>query len=131
MARELTAAGVGAIFALPIRVGPVSFGSLDLHRLEPGPLSTKQMTDTLRTVDRAGELLLAAAGERLDELLPPTTYRMVVHQAVGMAMVQLDVNVEDAMLRLRATAYAEGRSITELAADIVARRRRLSEEGTS
>lgn len=108
MARELTAVGVGAIFALPIRVGAMSFGSLDLHRLEPGPLSTRQMTDTLRSADRAGRILLSAAGEDLDQLLPPTTYRMVVHQAVGMVMVQLDVGVEDAMLRLRATAYAEG-----------------------
>ncbi|MDU0313201.1 GAF and ANTAR domain-containing protein [Phycicoccus sp. M110.8] len=130
MARELTTAGVRAIFALPIRVGAVSFGSLDLHRLEPGPLSTRQMTETLRTVDRASELLLSAAGEHLEELLPATTYRMVVHQAVGMVMVQLDVGVEDAMLRLRAAAYAEGQSITELAADIVARRRRLAEEGS-
>ena len=80
-------------------------------------------------IDRAGELLLSAAGEHLEQLLPATTYRMVVHQAVGMAMVQLGVDVEDAMLRLRATAYAEGQSITELAADIVARRRRLTQEG--
>jgi hypothetical protein len=127
MADELTAAGVQAIFALPIRVGPVSFGSLDLHRLEPGPLSTRQMTDTLRTVDRAGELLLSAAGKYLEQLMPPTTYRMVVHQAVGMVMVQLDVGVEDALLRLRAAAYAGGQSITELAADVVSRRRRLAE----
>ena len=130
MATELTTAGVQAIFALPIRVGAVSFGSLDLHRLRPGPLSPRQMVETLRTVDRASELLLSSAGEHLEELLPPRTYRMVVHQAVGMVMVQLDVGVEDAMLRLRAAAYAEGQSITDLAADIVARRRRLAEEGS-
>ena len=35
------------------------------------------------------------------------TYRMVVHQAAGMAMMQLDTTIEEALLRLRATAYAE------------------------
>ena len=53
---------------------------------------------------------------------------MVVHSAAGMAMVQLDTTIEEALLRMRATAYAEAIPIIELAADLVSRRRRLSKE---
>ena len=128
MGPELAASGVAAIFALPIRVGTLSLGCLDLHRTSPGPLTSRQLADTLRTVDLAGELLITFVPDGLDDLLPRATYRMVVHQAAGMAMVQLDVGLAEAMLRLRAAAYAEERSINDLAADIVARRRTLSEE---
>ena len=40
----------------------------------------------------------------------------------------VDVSLTEAVLRLRAIAYAEDRSINDLAADIVSRRRRLSKE---
>jgi hypothetical protein len=38
---------------------------------------------------------------------------------------QLDVSVEDALVRLRAYAYAEGRPIGDVARDVVERRLRL------
>ena len=53
---------------------------------------------------------------------------MTVHQAAGMVMVQLDVPIDQALLRMRAIAYAEGQTVDELADAIVARHRRLSKE---
>ena len=55
---------------------------------------------------------------------------MRVHQAAGMVMMQLDVPIDQALLRMRATAYAEGLTVDELADAIVERRRRLSKEET-
>jgi hypothetical protein len=55
------------------------------------------------------------------------SYREEVHQAAGMVSVQLGVSVAEAMVRLRAHAYAEDRSLTEVAGDVVARRLRLDE----
>ena len=127
LAMELVEAGVGAIFAFPLRIGAVSLGTLDLHRHTPGELSDKQLAMALQTVDHASAVLLAVTAQALDSP-PETTYRMVVHQAAGMAMVQLDTTIEEALLRMRATAYAEAISINELAADLVSRRRRLSKE---
>ena len=53
----------------------------------------------------------------LDGALAP---RLEVYQAQGMVMVDLGVGVDEAMARLRAHAYAEGRPIAAVARDIVA-----------
>ncbi len=127
LAKELAEAGVGAIFAFPLRIGAVSLGTMDLHRRTPGELSDEQLGMALNTVDRAASVLLAVTAQTLDGP-PETTYRMVVHQAAGMAMMQLDTTIEEALLRMRAIAYAEALPINELAADLVSRRRRLSKE---
>ena len=48
-----------------------------------------------------------------------------VYQAQGMVMVELGVTLEVALARMRAVAFADGISLQELAADIVAGRRSL------
>jgi hypothetical protein len=53
---------------------------------------------------------------------------MVVHQAAGMVMAQTGTNITSALARLRATAFGEGILIQDLAADVVAGRRRFSKE---
>jgi AmiR/NasT family two-component response regulator len=45
-----------------------------------------------------------------------------------MVMMQMDLSIEEALLVLRATAYAEGTSINELAAALVDGRRRFARE---
>ncbi len=44
-----------------------------------------------------------------------------VHQASGMISEQLGIGIADALVRLRAHAYAEGRPVNVVAADVVAR----------
>jgi hypothetical protein len=126
--REASTAGVEAVFAFPIRMGATLLGTLDLHRSTPGDLSQRQLGAALATVDSAAWLLLSLSSGGLDGAGEETTYRMLVHQAAGMAMMQLDSTIDEALLRLRAIAYAEGRPINDLAADIVSTRRRLSKE---
>ena len=53
-------------------------------------------------------------------------YRAEIDQATGMVSVQIGVNVDVAFLRLRAYAYAEDRSLTDVCRDVVARRLRFS-----
>jgi AmiR/NasT family two-component response regulator len=53
------------------------------------------------------------------------TERTVVYQAMGMIAVQLSVGLEEAIAVLRARAYAAGRPVCEVAADVVARRFRF------
>jgi AmiR/NasT family two-component response regulator len=55
-------------------------------------------------------------------------HRAVVHQAAGMVMIQLDVTIDEALLVLRSTAYAEGIPINELATEVVDGRRRITKE---
>ncbi|GHD39393.1 ANTAR domain-containing protein [Streptomyces galbus] len=45
-----------------------------------------------------------------------------VHQAVGMVMAQLGVAADEALARLRARAFAQGRTLMDAAHDLVGRR---------
>ena len=126
--REASVAGVGAIFAFPIMLGETLLGTLDLHRTTSGGLSPQQLSAARATVETAAWMMIALTSDAFNDAVPETTYRMVVHQAAGMVMMQLDNTIEEALLRLRAIAYAEDRPLHDLAADIVSRRRRLSRE---
>ena len=64
----------------------------------------------------------APAGAFATELEQGSDFRFVVHQASGMVSGQLEVSVAEALIRLRASAFAQNRSVTDLAEDVVARR---------
>ena len=120
--------GVRAVYAFPIRIGAITLGTLDLFRRDAGPLGDKELAVALLSVDALGMALLDyETYQQGEDLLSP---QMVVHQAAGVAMVQLDSSIEEAMLRLRATAFAEGISINTVAADIVHGRRQFTKERT-
>ena len=52
-------------------------------------------------------------------------HRAVVHQATGMISAQLAVELTDALARMRSVAFSSGRSIYDVAADVVSRRIRV------
>ncbi len=54
--------------------------------------------------------------------------RAEVSQATGMLVAQLEVDPAEALMRLRAHAYATGRSATDVARDILDRRLRLDSD---
>ncbi len=127
--------GARAVFALPLHLGAIRLGALDLYRRRPGSLTSAQLADALVYADTAGMLLLdgaAAAGGRSGERdRPPDDLGAadaVVHQATGMLIVQLGVDAQTALLRLRAQAYAQGRPLTEVARAVVERRLRLQRD---
>jgi hypothetical protein len=125
--QEAARAGVRAIFAFPIQVGAVSLGAMDLYRRTPGSMTRPQLSSALSSVDAVGWAVLdTSAVQGVDGNAGSTS--MIVHQAAGMAMVQLGCSIDDALVRLRATAFGEGVPITRLAADIVHGRRRLTKE---
>jgi hypothetical protein len=125
--------GARAVFALPLQVGAIRLGVLDLYRTRPGPLSQHELADALAFADTAGMLLLdAAAGTQPDtaELAwqrdDPTAQQVQVHQATGMILVQLGITAEAAFARLRAHAYAHDRRLGDVARDVVERRLRFN-----
>lgn len=123
---EALSAGIRGILALPIRIGAIDLGSMDLYYRRPRTLSSAEMSAVLLTVDAIGARLLDLDGHRADEAASP--YDLSVHQAAGMMKVQLATTIEDAMVRLRAAAYAEGVPVNTLAAEVVQGRRRFSKE---
>lgn len=124
------AAGARAVFGFPLRVGAVRLGALNVYRDRRGPLSDDQHADALVMADVAAEAVLllqahAPPGELAAELEAGADFRYVVHQAAGMVAAQLDVTVAEALIRLRAYAFGNGRPLTDIAAAIVARTLRL------
>jgi hypothetical protein len=125
-----TRAGVRAVFALPLRIGAIRLGVLDLYRAEPGGLDAEQLADALVLADTMGALLLdeaAGSRHRADGSWPEHAgaQHPVVHQATGMVLVQLGVTATVALIRLRAYAYAHDRRLRDVASDVVGRRLRF------
>ena len=126
------AVGVHAEFSLPLTVGPGGIGTLDLCRDRPGMLSDEHLADALVTADIARDAVLyeqyAPGGPGLAELLATAGMdRIVIHQATGMIAAQLDDTIANALARLRAAAFASGRSMYDIAQDVVERRVRFDE----
>ncbi len=125
--------GVRAVFAFPLQVGAIRVGVLDLYRDSPGDLPDEALADALDFADVATMLLLDLQGQnpddpQLPDRLEAAVHRPEVHQATGMVMVQAQVGLQEAFLLLRARAYADNRSVLDVAIDVVGRRLRLDGE---
>jgi len=124
---EASRADVRAVFAFPVRVGAISLGAIDLYRRSPGPLRRTDLALTLTTVDAIASPLLDVAGTLDAGLGMQRLSSTAVHRAAGMVMEQLGTSIEEALVRLRATAYSEGLPIQELANDVINGNRRFQE----
>ena len=130
-------AGVRAIFAFPLRVGAIQVGVLDLYRDTPGPLSALDLADALAFTDAATVVVLDLQDHNghggSAALSGPIDSQAEVHQATGMITIQLGISLAEALLRLRAHAYATGQTVSAVAADVVNRRLSFddSEPGTT
>jgi GAF domain-containing protein len=123
---------VAAIFAFPLVIGPLRVGAIDMYRREPGELSREHQDLSLQLAAIVGRRVLRDALLRTgrDELQAEGGFsRRIVHQAVGFVIAQLGVSAEDAELLIQGQAFAENRSMREVAEDIVGRRMRFSLEG--
>jgi GAF domain-containing protein len=126
-------AGLRSVFALPLRVGGIRLGVLDLYRDAPGVLSPRDLADALAFADAATALLLqlqsGGAGAELPIVLAPAVVdRAEVHQATGVVSVQAGVSLAVALVMVRARAYAEQRPIGGVAQDILNGRIRLDRD---
>jgi ANTAR domain len=129
-------AGARALFAVPLQAGAIQVGVLSTYRARPGPLAVTQLADALVLADIALQMVLdAAAGisgspdyRPLDGL---SDRRAEVYQAVGMISVQLEVDLEEAFVRLRAHAFASGTALGDAADDVVNHRLRLEPDRES
>lgn len=134
LAKETARLDVCALFGFPVTLGNVPVGTIGLYRRRPGPLNTAELGAALTAVDEIAESLLdqdtwAEVAHRPSSRQDPPA-RMVAgaalaNQAAGMTMIQLDVSIGEAMALLRATAFAEGMALADLAREVVERRRRL------
>lgn len=118
------AAGVHAIFGFPLQIGAVRLGALNAYRDLPGPLSEDQHADALVMSGLIVRSIIAMQadaplGELSSEIEAGADLHLVVHQATGVVSHQLDVGVTEALIRLRAYAFAHDRTVSDVARDIV------------
>ena len=126
-------AGARAVFSFPMRIGAARVGALTLYRDRAGPLSAESHADALVLAEVTTRTMLAMqahtpVGELAAELSLEGSYHAEVHQAAGMVSVQLDIGIGEALTRIRARAFSTHRTVTDVAADVVARRLRFSDE---
>lgn len=127
------ASGIGAVFAYPLTSNGVGIGVLTLYQHDEGNLTPAQHDDTIALADILTETLLslqddAPPGHLTPALEDTVTYRAEIYQASGMVAIQLQTSASEALLRIRAHAYAHEQPVEVIAADIVARRLRLDND---
>lgn len=129
------ASGVGAVFAYPLTNNGAKVGVLTIYQDHEGELTDAQNDDSVALVEVLTETVLslqdaAPVGTLAAELEDSVMYRAQIYQASGMVAVQLRTSVADALVRIRAHAFGNARTMSEVAADIVTRRLRLGDDRT-
>ena len=126
-AKSLLELDVAAIFVFPLALGALDIGVVELYSSNSGPLSPAKQSTALQLADTATWHLL-----RQLLTLPPEDgpyappdgsplSRREVHQATGMVLAQAGTSARDALLLMRAHAFAHGRTVREVARDVVSR----------
>jgi len=127
-----SAVGLRAVFSFPLRQGASHLGALTVYRDLVGHLSGDEHSDGLVFARLALDVMNEPRWELdldgpVTSLVNDTIDTIEIHQAAGVVSVQLDITVAAALTVLRARAFAEDRSLRELAADVVGRRIRLDD----
>lgn len=107
--------------AWPVRCGGLPVGALCVH----GPRGAGVPTPRLADEPPDGQRVADALGEVLAVTPPGAPARSCVQRAVGMLVAQTGRSPADALAVLRARAWADGRTLGQVADDVVARRLRL------
>ncbi|MDQ3156889.1 MAG: GAF and ANTAR domain-containing protein [Actinomycetota bacterium] len=117
-------AGVHAVFAFPLHIGAAAFGVLNVYVSRAGPLEFQQLTMALTFAEIATEVLLNEDTDTENGRLhlgveTVLNYRAEIYQAQGAVMVELGVSLGEALVRMRAYAFANDQSLAELASGIM------------
>jgi hypothetical protein len=129
---DALASAVGSVFAFPLFVGSLGIGAVDLYSTTTRPLDESDVSDATELASIASWQVLRSilTDEVLDDLEGPATHnRREVHQATGMVLAQLDISADEAALLLRAHAFASGRTVAEIAHDVIERRLDFAADG--
>jgi hypothetical protein len=127
--QAVRAAGIAAVFAFPISLVASPIGAIDLFCRRPGRLDADRLNGAHRAAQLASLPLLdmmAGIGRSgrqrthaWSELA--SLERVEVYQATGMIIAQLDVSPAEALVRLRAYAFAHDLTASQVAWKVVGR----------
>jgi len=114
------AEAVSSIFAFPLIVGPLKLGSVDLYSLDPVALDANESLRAATLAAIVSRHVLRGALETAPaDVTPNPRSRRVIHQATGVVLAQLGVSPDDALLMIQGQAFATGRSMMDVADEVV------------
>ena len=120
---QALALGVEAAFSFPLQVGVICLGAINLFRDRSGFLSSDELADALVLADVVTEDLIDLQAQGALHWGPSDhlAQRARVHQATGMVSVQIDSDMATALACIRAFAYSNDVTISDVADKVLAR----------
>lgn len=128
----LLAYDIRGVYAMPVLVAGEYLGALDLFNAAAGPLEADQLEGAVVAAELAGLPMLDLFSADLQAAIDDpesdawrelyVLSRAEVSQATGVLIAQLHIGAPEALVRLRAHAYATGASATDVARAILDRR---------
>lgn len=122
--KALLDTNVAAIFVFPLTLGALDLGAVELHHTKPGGLSYKDHTTAAvlagRTAWHLLRRILSANSPDTDPAVDNELMsRREIHQATGMVLAQAGTNAAEALLLLRAHAFAHGIPLRQAADEVL------------
>lgn len=120
----LASNGVRAVLGVPVHIGGVAVGSLNVYAAAPRSWDQSDKT-ALTTIEALVDRVLTTAvlSERQEELIGQLQRaleaRVVVERAVGVLMALEETDAADAFERIRRSARSARRSVREVAGDVL------------
>ncbi|SEB75296.1 ANTAR domain-containing protein [Nocardioides exalbidus] len=112
--------GVRAVFSMPLQVGAVGLGVIDLHADTVGMLRPDDLATAFALADEATHVLLTGTDDLTDAGLDEVVdHRAEIYQAQGALVVALGVSLADAMVIMRSHAFAAGLPLVALAKQVL------------
>jgi hypothetical protein len=124
LSKALENTEVAAIFVFPLTVGALDLGVVELHRTTPGNLSVKEQTKAAVIAhDTAWHLLRRVLSVNSPDTDPTIDTALMsrreIHQATGMVLAQAGTTAPEALLLLRAHAFAKALTLRETADQVL------------
>lgn len=113
---------IASMFALPLAVGDLRFGAVDLYSRQRLKLDDGHIRRATAMAEIIGRHVLRDALSNLgrDAAADAKPYsRRMVHQASGVVLAQLGLSPDDALLVIQAHAFATGESMMQVSKDVV------------
>ena len=115
---------VRAVLGMPVRIGGVPVGTLDVYRDEPHDWDDSEVAALAQYAEVVATTLTAAlqahtAGELARQLQYALDYRVVIERAVGYLMAKDDVDAVVAFNALRAAARSRRTKIGDVAEHVL------------
>ena len=125
--KAIAGTGAAAMFVFPLSIGAIDVGVVELYRTSPWTLSRSDQTTAASLAENTSWAVLRqllndnAVADNGSVPGNSLISRREIHQATGMVLAQATLSAADALLLLRAHAFANGSTLAEIARAVVAR----------